>query len=245
MSVRQTMLENGKFSSGITQPSRFRHIALAVLLALAVPFAPAQATTVGQDPNAVVPRQSEAPIGETEQKILLTEIENYFDGVDTLKARFMQFNMDGTLFRGDVMMDRPGKMRIDYDDPLPFKIISDGNFYIFIDEELKESSYIPLGLTPANMLLRKPMKLSGELTVLDATRDQEALFITVVQSDAPDQGSLTFAFSEEPIELLQWTVIDAQGTVTRVVLQNVETGIELDDDLFYFADPWIGRENKK
>ncbi|MDF1750271.1 MAG: outer membrane lipoprotein carrier protein LolA, partial [Alphaproteobacteria bacterium] len=224
---------------------RNRGLLAAMLLVIGLGLTgQAQAQTVGVDPNASINRPEPQSMGAVEQKILLAEIENYFDNVDTLKARFNQINMDGTVYQGDVMMDRPGKMRIDYDAPLPFKIIADGTFYIFVDEELKEASHIPLGLTPASILLRKPMKLGDELTVLDAERDNGILRITVAQKDSPEAGTLTFAFSEDPLSLVQWTVVDQQGTITRVVLDNVQTGIELDNDQFYFVNPWLGKREK-
>jgi outer membrane lipoprotein-sorting protein len=217
--------------------------ALVLLMGLGLAH-PAMAETQGVDPNASVTRPERQAMGAVEQKILLAEIESYFDTVDTLKARFRQYNMDGTVYQGDVMMDRPGKMRIDYDAPLPFKIIADGTFYIFVDEDLEEASHIPLGLTPASMLLRQPMKLGEDLTVVDAERDNGFLHITVAQKDTPDAGTLTLSFSENPLSLVQWTVVDQQGTITRVMLQNVQTGLELDQDQFYFVNPWLTNNNR-
>lgn len=251
--MRRTMLESVKSWSVIIPGNsksserllRSRGLLAALILLMGLGLSDhVKAETQGVDPNAAVERPEQQQMGAVEQKILLSEIEGYFDKVDTLKARFHQYNMDGTVYLGDVMMDRPGKMRIDYDDPLPFKIIADGTFYIFIDEELQEVSHIPLGLTPASMLLRQPMKLGEELTVLDAARDKGLLHITVAQKDAPDAGSLTFTFSEQPLSLVQWTVVDQQGTVTRVMLENVQTGIDLESDQFYFVNPWQNNNDR-
>ncbi|WP_420722987.1 LolA family protein [Hwanghaeella sp. LZ110] len=251
--MRRTMLESVK-SWLVIIPGNLKYTAshrrsrglLAALILVAGLGLSGQvkAETQAVDPNAAIERPEQHQMGSVEQKILLSEIESYFDKINTLKARFRQFNMDGTVYQGDVMMDRPGKMRIDYDAPLPFKIIADGTFYIFVDEDLKEASHIPLGLTPASMLLRQPMKLGEELTVLDAAKDKGFLHITVAQKDAPDAGSLTFTFSEQPLSLVQWTVVDQQGTVTRVLLENVQTGIDLDSDQFYFVNPWITKNNR-
>ncbi|MBT5778494.1 MAG: outer membrane lipoprotein carrier protein LolA, partial [Rhodospirillaceae bacterium] len=65
--------------------------------------------------------------------------------------------------------------------------------------------------------------------------------ITLVKSEDPGLGSLTLYFSEAPMELKQWKVIDAQGLVTTVALFNAETNIDLDAKLFVFDDP---RENR-
>jgi outer membrane lipoprotein-sorting protein len=231
--VRPIMWVSARFWSAIIPLS-------ALLVALASPGL-AQSNQVF-DPNArEVPRLG-TPLGADEQAILLGEIERYFDTVDTLGSRFVQFNMDGSVFQGDLIIDRPGKMRIDYDDPVPYLIIADGDFYIFVDEQLEEASHIPIGLTPAHMLLRQPMRLGDELTVLDAARDSGALFITVAQKEAEDAGTLTLAFQEEPLSLEQWTVIDAQGIVTRVMLIDPALGVETDPEDFVFVNPWTVRQ---
>lgn len=200
-------------------------------------LSPASAQT---DPNAdrIIPV---APLEESEQAEVLKTIEDYFSTVSTLSARFRQLNMDGSIYTGDIKINRPGKLRIDYDDPIPYLIVADGLFYIFVDEKLEQASHIPLGLTPANMLLRQPMKLGEEVIVIDAVRDRGLLYATVAQKEAPDAGTLTLAFREEPMTLIQWTVIDAQGIITRVILDNPKRDVVFDDDLFYFINPWSSR----
>ena len=227
---------NAKFSSAIIRTSAL--VAAFLIVVAVLPGASVSQT----DPNAgrVVPTE---PLGAEEQAILLEAIEDYFSTVSTLQARFRQLNMDGSIYSGDIKINRPGKMRIDYDDPIPFLIVADGNFYIFVDEHLEQASHIPLGFTPADILLRQPMELGEEVLVLDAVRDQGFLYVTVAQKDAPDAGTLTLAFQEQPMTLLQWTVIDAQGIITRVILDNPKTDVAFDDDLFYFVNPWTARRD--
>ena len=59
----------------------------------------------------------------------------------------------------------------------------------------------------------------------------------MVQTDEPAQGSITLAFAEQPFELRRWTIIDAQGYATHVVLEGIETGVALDKELFIYRDP--------
>ena len=42
---------------------------------------------------------------------------------------------------------------------------------------------------------------------------------------------------DQPIELRHWTVVDSQGYATHVLLEQVETDVALDGDLFVFRDP--------
>ena len=50
-------------------------------------------------------------------------------------------------------------------------------------------------------------------------------------------GRLTLVFSESPMELKQWAVVDAQGRETRVTLSQPEFGGRYDSMLFEFNDP--------
>jgi len=44
-------------------------------------------------------------------------------------------------------------------------------------------------------------------------------------------------FTDNPLALRQWTVLDAQRKETRVTLYNVETGLTLDPSVFQWVDP--------
>jgi outer membrane lipoprotein-sorting protein len=75
------------------------------------------------------------------------------------------------------------------------------------------------------------------VTVTDLEEEGGELRVTLVQTEEPDQGSITLVFAEQPMELRRWTVVDAQGLPTHVLLGDVETGVALDDELFVFHNP--------
>ncbi len=56
--------------------------------------------------------------------------------------------------------------------------------------------------------------------------------VSVVESAEPDAGSLTMVFSDSPLALRQWTVVDQQGRVTNVSLSETQYGMVLDPKLF-------------
>ena len=55
--------------------------------------------------------------------------------------------------------------------------------------------------------------------------------------DDPDAGILKLAFTQQPFELKQWTVTDAQGTEVRVTLIDAIRGERFDQDLFVVQHP--------
>lgn len=71
------------------------------------------------------------------------------------------------------------------------------------------------------------------------------LRITVVDPTAPDNGSLTMTFTENPLSLNQWTVVDQQRHVTTVSLSQQQFGMALDPNLFVYQNPYYSRRSNE
>jgi len=168
----------------------------------------------------------------------ITRAEDYLRSVTTLKAHFLQMAPNGNQAEGTAFFSRPGHMRLQYDPPSPLLVVADGTFLIVFDKELGDPSYIPLGSTPAGILVRENVQLDGgDVQVTKVQRQPGVLSISLVESDDPGQGELTLVFSESPFALRQWRVMDAQGQVTSVSLYETQTGMKLDEKLFQFKNP--------
>ena len=163
----------------------------------------------------------------------IAQAETYMNGITSLKAHFLQFSDVGGQAEGTAYLSRPGKLRLQYDPPSPLLLVADGSFLIVDDKRDDNPSYIPLNSTPAGILVRKHVDLTGgDVKVTKVAHQPGVVTLTMVSSDDPGQGQLALVFSERPFQLRQWQVIDAQGQVTTVSLFNVETGIPLDSQLF-------------
>jgi outer membrane lipoprotein-sorting protein len=167
----------------------------------------------------------------------IARVEQYLNGLTTLKADFVQINPNGGTVTGELYYQRPDKMRLDYDPPSNILIISDGWWVIYYDRRLEQVSHLTIGSTPLGFLLSDHIRLSGDVTVTDVDRSAGELHVTLVQTDEPNQGSIQLSFAENPMELRRWTVIDAQGLPTHVVLERPETGLPLARELFRFRNP--------
>jgi outer membrane lipoprotein-sorting protein len=167
----------------------------------------------------------------------IARIERYLNGLITLKADFVQINPDGATVTGELYYQRPDKMRLDYDPPSNILIISDGWWVIYYDRQLEQVSHLSIDSTPLGFLLSDEIRLSGDVTVTAVERSAGELNVTLVQTDEPNQGSIQLAFAEDPLELRRWTLVDAQGQATRVVLEQPEAGVPLARELFRFRDP--------
>ena len=178
------------------------------------------------DPAAPLPGQAE-----------ISAVEQYLNGIHTMKARFLQTANDGKSTTGDFYMKRPGRLRFEYDKPVKDLIVADGLQIHYYDGDMKQDSAAPISKSLADFFLRKNLKLSGDVRVSDLRRDNGLLYLTVVEAKDGLAGSLTLGFTENPLQLKKWRVVDGQGQVTEVELLDTQVGIDIDSELFHYYDP--------
>ena len=167
----------------------------------------------------------------------ITRIETYFNGIETMQARFLQLTSTGAYSEGAISLWRPGRMRIEYDPPVPILIVADGRSLVYHDKKLMQVSYLGIDDSPAGLLLAERVSLSDTVTVTRLERGPGALRVTVVKKDDPLEGSLTLIFGDRPLVFRKWIIADAQGVETTVAFLGPRFGAPLDPELFHFVDP--------
>src|SRR5579875_2187288 len=190
-------------------------LALALPAAVAAPLPAARAA----GPRAVHLTASE--------RADVARIERYLNGIRTLSAHFAQYAADGSVETGTLYLDRPGHMRFEYTPPSPLLLLANGQYVVYVDNQLKQVTYLPITSTPAWFLLRDRISLSDGVTITHFEHGPGVIRASLVQTKTPQQGSLTLVFGDRPLELKQWTVIDDEGKRTTVVLSNPEYGVAI------------------
>ncbi len=171
----------------------------------------------------------------------LRRIAAYLNGIRTMTARFRQISSDGGIASGSLWMARPGRMRFEYDLPSPILLIADQFYVYYVDKQLAQMSKVGLKSTPAWFLLRDPITFD-DLVVTRFERGANLLRVTVIAPAEPDNGSLTMVFSNEPLALRQWTIVDQQRKATTVSISDAQFGLALDPELFVYHDPYGRRQ---
>ncbi len=167
----------------------------------------------------------------------ITKAENYLQNLRTAKADFIQTSSMGQRLSGQFYLNRPGKLRFNYNEVKDF-VVADGVFVYFYDSQLGSQSNAPIGQTLADFLLREDLSLSGDLMVTKLYKKDGFVSVTLVQKDDPAAGEVELIFSEVPYDLTRWRVTDAQGETTEVLLKNLQKGVAFNDpNLFGYHDP--------
>ncbi len=161
----------------------------------------------------------------------LDALRTHYAKVPTMKGEFLQFGPKGDQSGGTFSIKRPGKVRFDYEDPSPVEVVSNGLAVIVINNKLKTFDSYPLKNTPLKLLLDDKLDISAD-AILDIKQEKD--LTTVVLGDKQIFGNsiITLMFEPETFELRQWTIKDAQGKETSVMVFNVEDNVEISNKTF-------------
>ena len=180
-----------------------------------------------------------------DQVATLTRVEDYLNQLDTLQARFVQISSNGSYAEGELIVERPGSLRFDYDPPHTALLIASGLTLLYYDKELKQASFLPLWETPLWWLIRERVVLGEEVQVIGIEEGLGTLSDTLRDRDNPDSGEVTLVFSDTPLTLRRWEVLDTQGIVTQVSLVDPQFGVEVAEDAFDYSDLEINRGQRE
>jgi outer membrane lipoprotein-sorting protein len=184
-----------------------------------------------------LPLTAQAALSQSDNK-QVARAQAYLQDLKTVKARFTQTNADKQVLKGTFYLWRPGRMRFSYDPPRKDLVVADGLWIHFYDSATREITDATIGQTLADFILRKTISLDNkDLSVKRVRQVDGEIQITVVQASDPGLGALTLVFKANPYHLLGWRVVDAQGMVTTIRLDNLEKGLKLPASLFVFKPP--------
>lgn len=187
-------------------------------------LAGAAALTAGMLPTAALAQNPAA--GATAQRIA-----NHFSSVKTMMGEFVQFGPRGEQTGGKFYIERPGKLRFNYEAPSPMRVIADGRNVVIGNQKLKTWDLYPLSKTPLSLLLSDKIDLSNSKV---RNVKEEADLTTIVLGDKSIFGdsTITLMFDPKTFDLRQWTTTDAQNKDTTVMIFNVQTGVSFDKRVF-------------
>jgi outer membrane lipoprotein-sorting protein len=198
-------------------------------------------TTTGttQPPEPVIPdprRNVPANIFATfdaNQKAQAARVSAYLSSLSTLVGNFVQVGPDGSKTRGDFYIQKPGKVRFEYDPPSSISIVADGSSVAVRDRKLATQDIYPLSQTPLRYLLSDRIDLMKDTNVVSVTSDDLYISVTIEEKQALIGTSrLMLMIGAKDGQLKQWTVTDPQGYDTTVAVYNLDTAKKVDPNLF-------------
>jgi outer membrane lipoprotein-sorting protein len=193
--------------------------------------ATAAPTTTGTVTALVAPAQQGG--FDVSQRTLADRVSRYLSSVHTLTGNFVQVGPDGVRTEGLFHIQKPGKVRFEYNPPSPIDVIADGSSVVVFNRKLATQDLYPLSQTPLRYLLVDKIDLLRDTNIISVSADDK--FVTLVIEEKHiliGTHRLLMMFGAKDFQLRQWTVTDPQGYDTTVVVYNLDAKTKPDPDLF-------------
>jgi outer membrane lipoprotein-sorting protein len=170
---------------------------------------------------------------DPKQRAIIDRVSNYLSSVQTLVGKFVQVAPDGSRSEGEFYIQKPGKVRFEYNPPSPIEVIADGQSVVVRNRNLATQDLYPLSQTPLRFLLADHLDLLKDTNLVAVYADD--VFITIVveeKSAIVGTSRMMLMFSATDMQLKQWTVTDPQGYDTTVAVYNLDASKRPDPNLF-------------
>ena len=202
-----------------------------------MPVAPSRPATTAP-PSPIIPDLRNlfgggTPNFDANQRALASKVSSYLSTLQNVSGNFVQVGPDGRRTTGDFYIQKPGKVRFEYDDPSPIAIVADGSSVVVRDRRLATQDVYPLSQTPLRFLLSDRIDLMRDTKLVGVSADDMYISVTIEEKQ-PLIGTsrLMLMIGAKDNQLKQWTVTDPQGYDTTVAVYNLDTTRKLDPNMF-------------
>jgi outer membrane lipoprotein-sorting protein len=170
---------------------------------------------------------------DARQRGVVDKVSGYLSKVHVMSGTFTQIGADGRRSSGNFVIQKPGKVRFEYDPPSPIDIVANGRDVVVRDRRLATQDLYPLSQTPLRFLLQDRIDLMRDTNVTSVTADETFISIVVEEKQALIGTSrLMMMFDARSLELRQWVVTDPQGFDTTIAVSNLDSTRRPDPNLF-------------
>jgi outer membrane lipoprotein-sorting protein len=184
-------------------------------------------------PPAIFGRAGESTAFDARQRALADRVSAYLSNIRQLHGNFVQVAANGGKSEGEFFLQKPGKVRFDYNAPSPIELIADGSSVVVRDRKLATQDLYPLSQTPLRFLLADRIDLLRDTNLIGVYADD--VFVTVVIEERQILGGthkVMMMFGAQDTQLRQWTVTDPQGYDTTVAVYNLDNSRAPDPNMF-------------
>ncbi|MGZ3297928.1 MAG: LolA family protein [Asticcacaulis sp.] len=161
-------------------------------------------------------------------------------GMTAAQGRFEQTGDRGRTVEGKWYLQRPGKIRFEYDAPSSLLVVSDGRNVNMWDPRLQSFNAYPLSETPLSLFLDKTIRFDQGVIITEVKSNGDGFTLKARSRNKTVDGSVMLSFAQSgdgPASLRQWTITDAEGRATTVRLLSVTPDSHLPGDLFVLNKP--------
>ncbi len=146
-------------------------------------------------------------------------VVNFLQGFDTLKAEFIQINDNGEILSGKILITRPGKTRIEYNE-IPLLLISDGKRFASINNKIKSITFYNLADIPVSLFLYKNFQ-KKDIEIIGMYEKENQIKIRIRHKKRKDESFLEIIFEKNPFLMKKWTIFQTPTNKVEVLLNTL------------------------
>ena len=144
---------------------------------------------------------------------------NFLQDFDTLNAEFIQINNNGEILSGKILITRPGKTRIEYNE-IPLLLISDGKGFASINNKIKSITFYNLADIPVSLFLYKNFQ-KKDIEIIGLYEKENQIKIRVRHKKRKDESFLEIVFEKNPFILKKWIIFQSPTNKIEVLLNTL------------------------
>jgi len=197
----------------------------------------------------LLPNCSATVLAQPEVHAIAEKVDRRYDHLRTLEARFSETYSGAGMTRtesGTLLLEKPGRMRWDYDQPRPKLFITDGRtawFYVPGERQARRAPVKQLDdlRSPLRYLLGKT-RLEKELDGLSLASDQTPVesgdvVLRGVPKGMRDRVAQTLLEVAPDGLIVRIVVEELDGSVTEFRFLQQKENVKITDQQFHFAPP--------
>jgi outer membrane lipoprotein-sorting protein len=176
---------------------------------------------------------AESAVYDGSQYPVVQKINGYLTSLQSLIGDFVQVGPDGSRTVGKFYIQKPGRVRFEYEPPNPIDVVADGNNVVVRDRNLSTQDQYPLSQTPLRYLLAEQIDLARDTNLVAFSQDNTFISLTIEERHLlVGTHRMVLMFTTKDLQLRQWTITDPQGYETTVAVYNLDSVHKPDPALF-------------
>lgn len=188
-----------------------------------------------EDSATEMSKRHNKKISSTQQELL-----NYMNSIKTMTANFIQIAPDGTSSEGKFFLSRPGKLRWQYEPPVPILIIINAKNLLYYDYELDEVTYTDVDQIMGAFLTEEKIDFSKKEMNIENIQKYGLIKLKITNDkklkEKQNLKEMIITFNIQPKEIKKIEFIDNDNKKTTVSFQDVHLNVPLGKELFNFKN---------
>jgi outer membrane lipoprotein carrier protein len=154
-------------------------------------------------------------------------IEEFFNSLKTFSADFIQTDGSGFSANGKLVIKRPNKIFLQYDDALPLTVVVNNGIITYYDRKRDQVSFLSAEKTIVSLLVKRVFSFSdNDVKLISQQETDTSITVEFEKTDMPEEGSFRLVFAKtnnNGLDLKQIFVISHEDSSSKAVLNMTKT----------------------